>query len=116
VSILENSAVIDAQFVKETEGKTFAELSVEGVLPSQKRRKIGLLYDDLERKFLAKPIINAMLVDRPSYVCVPIYVFDDLEAYSGVGLTLCVQKIMYLMNGLLATPGSPEYIKSSEAR
>lgn len=57
-----------------------------------------------------------MLVDRPSYVCVPMYVFDDLYSYSGVGLSICVQKIMFLMNGLLASPNSPEYIKSSEAR
>ena len=102
--------------MKAAEGKTYSQLAVEGALPSQARRKIGLLYDDLERKFLAKPIIRAMLVDRPSYVSVPIYVYDDLDAYSGFGLTICVQKIMYLMNGLLATPGSPEHVKSTEAR
>ena len=85
-------------------------------MPSQTRRKVGLLYDDLESKFLGKPIIKAMLTDRPTYVTVPIYPFDDMEIYSGFGLKVCIQKIMYLMQGLQAAPGSPQHTKSTEAR
>jgi hypothetical protein len=70
----------------------------------------------LEKKFLLKPIIKAMLIDNPSYVTVPIYAFDDVEVYCRFGLELCFQKIMFVMQGLQAVPGSAQHTKSTEAK
>jgi len=43
-----------------------------------------------------------MLTDRSTYVTVPIYCFDEIDIYSGFGIKVCIQKIMYLMQGLQA--------------
>lgn len=53
-----------------------------------------------------------MLTDRPDWVCVPIYVYSDLNAYNGFGIEVCIQKIMFLMNGLMSKPSSVEYLKA----
>ena len=52
-------------------------------VPSQKVKKFGLLFDKLDVKFLSKPIIQAMLLDRQSLNCLPICLLDDLEPYAG---------------------------------
>ena len=53
-----------------------------------------------------------MLKDRADWVCVPIYVYSDLSAYDNFGLEVCIQKIMFLMNGLMSEQGSPARIKA----
>lgn len=117
-SIFSHSAVVDNKFVLQSD-QDYWQLAVENKLPSQQRTRYGMLYDDLEKKFLGKPSIQAMLADRPNYVCVPINVDDDLDAYQhcfskNAERNVIVQKIMLLMNGLTQNPSSPEYIKASK--
>ena len=57
-----------------------------------------------------------MLADRKEYVCVPIYLYSDLEAYNNFGIKVCVQKIMFYMNSLLASPDSKENIQALEEK
>lgn len=115
ISILGNSIPSDNQFLAAS-GKSYGEIACNNKLPSQKRKRFGLLYDDLEKKFLCKPSIQAMLSDHQDWVCVPIYVYSDLEAYDNLGIEVCIQKIMFLMNGLMADQGSEAYIKAVKVK
>lgn len=54
-----------------------------------------------------------MLADRADWVCVPINVHSDLEAYNNFGIELCIQKIMFLMSGLMTSSDSAVYQKAS---
>ena len=120
ISIFSHSAVVDSKFVLQSD-QDYWQLAVANKLPSQQRIRFGIFFDDLERKFLSKPSIQAMLTDRPNYVCLPINVYDDLDGYQhcfskNVERNVIVQKIMYVMNGLTQDPSSPEYIKASKDR
>lgn len=43
-----------------------------------------------------------MLADRADWVCVPIDVYSDLTPYFKMGIKVCIQKIMFVMNGLMS--------------
>ena len=62
--------------------------------PSQRRKTFGFLFDCLNNKKVtegtktlvkenfSRPIIQAMLVDRPGITCIPICLLDDLAPYA----------------------------------
>jgi hypothetical protein len=112
-SILKVSGPNDAKFAA-SQGKSYTELALNNELPSQKREKFALLFDDLESKFLNKRSILAMLQDREEFVCVPVYLDSDLAIYNDIGIKICIQKIMMHMSRLIADKESDQYQKGIE--
>lgn len=56
----------------------------------------------------------AMLQEREEFVCVPVYLDSDLTIYNGIGIKMCIQKIMMHMSRLIADKESDQYQKGIE--
>ena len=84
-------------------GGLFSE-DARATAPSRQRQNFGLLIDLVEEKLLSKPIIQAILSDRPDYRCVPIALSDDLQPYARLGMKVIIQKVNVHVNPEKTSP------------